>query len=132
MPHTVSERRTLCFCSYKNSKLNVKLWAREKKKEGIFRTVYFVWRKNFKTCVLSQCIVYRINFQNIHTFTNQKNITSYNFLLVFKIVKSLQCILIALKLFTKSFKVLHRTLTTVELEVQSHWETPTQATHVSS
>ena len=66
------------------------------------------------------------------TFTNQKNITSYNFLLVFKIVKSLQCILIALKLFTKSFKVLHRTLTTVELEVQSHWETPTQATHVSS
>ena len=38
-------------------------------------------------------VLYWINFQNIHNFTYQKNITSYTFLLVFKIVESLPCIL---------------------------------------
>ena len=43
IPHTVLERRTLCFSSYKNRKLKVKLWwvgAREKR-EGIFCTTFF-------------------------------------------------------------------------------------------
>ena len=36
IPHVVLERRTLCFSSYKNSKLKVKLWvgARERKKRA--------------------------------------------------------------------------------------------------
>ena len=32
-------------------------WS-SRKKEGIFCTVYFVGRKFFNICVLSQCIVY--------------------------------------------------------------------------
>ena len=47
----------------------------------------------FKTCVLSQCIVYWIHFQNIHTFTYQKAFLHTLSLLVSKIVESLQCIL---------------------------------------
>ena len=38
-------------------------------------------------------VLYWINFQNIHNFTYQKSITSYTFLLVFKIVESLPCVL---------------------------------------
>ena len=73
---THSFRETnLCFSSCKNRKLKVK---RKKKKEGIFCTVYFVWRKFFNICVLSECIVYwihiQIHFQNIHTFTYQKTL----------------------------------------------------------
>ena len=48
-------------------------WSSRKQKEGIFCTIYFVRRYFFKrNCVLSQCIVCRIHFQNIHTFTYQK------------------------------------------------------------
>ena len=73
---THSFRETnLCFSSCKNRKLKVK---RKKKKEGIFCTVYFVWRKFFNICVLSECIVYwihiQIHFQNIHTFTYRKTL----------------------------------------------------------
>ena len=81
--HTVLERPTLC--SYKNRKLNVKLWwvgAYERKKRAFLNI-----------CVLSQCIVYRIYFQNIHSFTYQKTLLHTLLLLVFKIVKYLQCIL---------------------------------------
>ena len=46
----------------------------------------------FKICVLSQCIVYWMHFQNISTFAYQKSYFIH-FLLVFKIVKSIQCIL---------------------------------------
>ena len=47
--HTILERRNLCFSSYKNCKLKIKLWwvgACERKK-GIFCTVYFGQRKFF-------------------------------------------------------------------------------------
>ena len=50
----------------------------------------FVRRKFFKICVLSQCIVYQINFENIDTFTIKKTLLHRLSLLVFKI---LQCIL---------------------------------------
>ena len=68
MPHTVLERRALCFSSLKHRKLKVKLWwagARQRKK------VYFVpfinsKRNFFNICVLAQCIVYWIHFQNIY------------------------------------------------------------------
>ena len=39
IPHTGLERRTMCFSSYKNRKLKVKLWwvwARERKKRAFF------------------------------------------------------------------------------------------------
>ena len=61
IPHTGLERRTLCFSSYRNRKLQVKLrrvGARQRK-----------MRAFFVLCVLSQCIVCCIHFQNIHTFT---------------------------------------------------------------
>ena len=48
-------------------------WNSQKKKESTFCTVYFVRRKFFSICVLSQYIVYWIHFQNIHTFTYEKN-----------------------------------------------------------
>ena len=43
------------------------------KKGGIFCNVYFARRKFFMICVLTQCIAYRINFQNIHAFFISKN-----------------------------------------------------------
>ena len=47
-------------------------WSSRKKKEGIF--VPFILPKAifFNICVLSECIVYWIDFQNMHTFTYQK------------------------------------------------------------
>ena len=69
--HTVLERRTMCFSSYKNRKLKVKLWwvgACERKKTTFF--VPLILSEVFLTFVfLSHCIVYWIHFQNIHTFT---------------------------------------------------------------
>ena len=68
-------------------------WSSRKKEEGIFCTNYFVRMKFFNIYVLSQCILYRIHFQNIHTFTYQKTLLHALFLYVFKIFESLQCIL---------------------------------------
>ena len=50
IPHPVIERQALCFNSYKNCKLKVKLRcvaARKKKKRALFCTVYFIRRKLF-------------------------------------------------------------------------------------
>ena len=47
----------------------------------------------FNICVLFKCIVYWIQFQNIHTCTHQKTLLYTLLLLVFKIVESLECIL---------------------------------------
>ena len=104
IPHTVLDQRTLCFSSHSNCKLKVKLWwdgACKRKKEGIFCTIYFVWRKFFNISVLSQCIVYWIHFQNIHTFTYQKTLLHTFLQLVFSIGESLQCILTEKEIFSK-------------------------------
>ena len=76
-------------------------WSLRKKNWGIF--VPFILSEETLTniCVLSQCIAYWINFQNIFTFTYQKLfnipisllIALYTFLFIFKIVESRQCIL---------------------------------------
>ena len=76
IPHAVLERQTLCFSSYKNRKLKVKLWraeARKRKKRAFF--VLFILSEGnfFKICVLSQCVAYWIHFQNIQTFIYQKH-----------------------------------------------------------
>ena len=94
IPHALLERLNLCFDSYKNRKLKVKLWwvgAREKKRAFF---VYFVWREFFfNICDLSHCTVYWIHFQNIYTFTYKKTLLHALLLLVFKIFQSLHCIL---------------------------------------
>ena len=94
--HIFLQRRILCFSSYKNRKLKVKLWwvgARERKKMAFFVPFILSERKLFKIRVLSQYIVYWIHFQNIRTFTYLKTLLHTLLLLVFKIVESIQCIL---------------------------------------
>ena len=96
IPHTALERRTLCFSSYKNCKLKVKLWwvgARERKKRAFFVPFILSESNFFKISVLSQCIMYWTHFQNIHTFTYQKTLLHTLLLFISKIVESLHCIL---------------------------------------
>ena len=65
-------------------------WSSRKKKEYIF----ILSEGNFfNICVLSHCIVYWINSQNIHTFPYQKTLLPTLLLLVLKIVESLRCFL---------------------------------------
>ena len=65
----------------------------KKKREHSFYRLFGLKGIFFKICVLSQCIVHWIHFQNIHNFTHQKPLLHTLLLLVFKIVESLQCIL---------------------------------------
>ena len=92
--HTVLARWTLCFSSYKNCELKVKLWwvgAHERIKRAFLFFVTFILSEGnlFNICFLSQCIVYWINFQNIYTFAYQKALHHTLLLVVFKIIKSL-------------------------------------------
>ena len=84
----------MCFSSYKNRKLKVKLWwvgAHERKKRAFFILFILSEGNFFNICVLSQCIVYWIHFQKIHI---KKHYCIHTLLLlVFKIVERLQCIL---------------------------------------
>ena len=65
IPHTVLERWTLCFDSYKNLESKVKLWwiGPCERKRGHF--LYHIMLKFFNICILSLWIVCRRNFQNI-------------------------------------------------------------------
>ena len=68
--HTVLERWTLCFSSYKNYELKVKLWlvgARQRQKRS-FVTFILSEENFFNICVLHPCKVFWINFQSIYTF----------------------------------------------------------------
>ena len=81
------ERWTMCFSLYKNCQLKVKLWwvgACGKKKSAFFVPFILLEGNFFKICVLSQCIVYWINLQNIFTFSYQKALLHTLLLLVFK------------------------------------------------
>ena len=85
----------MCFSSYKNCKLKVKLWwvgARERKKSTLFVMVILSEENFFKVCVLFECIVYWINSQNIYTFAYQTTLLHRVLLPVFKIVERFQCI----------------------------------------
>ena len=69
-------------------------------KNCIFSNVCLSFRTKCLTiCVLSHCIVYWINLQNIYTFTYQKILLLKPLFLVSKTVASFQCIL---KFFKKS------------------------------
>ena len=75
--HSVLERWTLCFSSCKNLKLKVKLWwvsAHERNKSAFFVKTILPEENFFNICVLSQCIVYWTNFENIYSFTYQKTL----------------------------------------------------------
>ena len=94
--HVKITRGILFRSSFKTGKLKLKLWwvgARERKMRA-FLVPFILYKENFfNICVLSQCIVCWIHFQNIQTFTNQKTLLHTLSLLVFKTVESLQCIL---------------------------------------
>ena len=68
-------------------------WSSRKKKEDTFWTSYFVWRKFLKhLCFIS--IYSSLNtLSEYKNFTYQKSLLYPLLLLVFKIVKRLQCIL---------------------------------------
>ena len=92
---TVSQRWTMRSLSYKNCKLKVKLWwvgTCERWKSTHFVIFILFIGIFFKICVLFQCIIYWIKFQNKYTFTYQKTFLHTILLLVFKTVESLQCI----------------------------------------
>ena len=66
IPRTVLERWTLCFSSYKNHKLKLKLWwvgARKRKKRAYF-VPFILSEGSVNICVLSLCSVYWKHFQN--------------------------------------------------------------------
>ena len=91
IPHTVLDRRTLCFSSSKNRKLKIKLWwveAHNRKKKAFFVPFILTEWKFFNICVLYQCIVYSIHFQNIHIFTYQKALLHTLFCLFLKSSKA--------------------------------------------
>ena len=79
--------------NFKISCCNLRITARERKKNAIFVPFILPIGIFFKICVLSQCIVHWMHFQNIHTFTYQKTLLHALLLLVFKIVESLRCTL---------------------------------------
>ena len=60
----------LIWASQIKSKIMISCSLRKKNK-CIICTIYFVRKKFFNICVLSQCILYWIHFQNIHTFKYQ-------------------------------------------------------------
>ena len=72
-------------------------WISRKKKECIFLTFILSKEIFLNIIVLYQCIVYWINFQSIYYFQNyiyiSKSITLYTFIVFFKSVESLECIL---------------------------------------
>ena len=80
--------------------------ACERKKSALFLTFILSEGNFLNICILSQCIVYWINFQNINIyiyiyipFQYQKKLLHALCLLVFKIVESPQCILRVLCLY---------------------------------
>ena len=86
----------MCSSSYKSCELKINLrWVGTRKGKSVHFFVTFILyeRHFFNIWVLDQCIVFRINFQNIYTFTYQKTLLQILLLLVIKIVESLQYIL---------------------------------------
>ena len=87
IPHTLLETRNMCFSSYKNHELKVKLlWvgARERKNTAFFVS-FILSEGNFSNIyVLSQRIVYWINFQNIYTFKYQRILLRTLFCMILK------------------------------------------------
>ena len=84
--HSFREKNLVLQLIYKSQikSKNVMSWSSRRIKEGIFFTVYLYERNFFKICDLSQCIVYWIQFPNLHTFTYQKTLLHIHFRLFLK------------------------------------------------
>ena len=111
IPHTVFERQNLCFSSYKNRKLKVKLWwlgARERKKRAFFLP-FILSEVNFfcYSCFIS--VYSPLNTLSEYTYFYISDITSYTFLLVFKIVKSFRLSLILFNALFTNMRLYFRT-----------------------
>ena len=85
----------MCFSSRKNCELKVKLmsWSSRKKKGHFLQCLFYPKSFFFNICILFQCLVYLINFQNIYTFTYQKTLLHTLLLFFLKIAESLHCTL---------------------------------------
>ena len=82
----VLEGPVLCFSSYRNRQLKVKLRSVGtcERKKRTFLVPFILSEEHFlNICVLSQSTGHWVHIQNIHTFSYQRNITSYTSLLVF-------------------------------------------------
>ena len=69
------KREEACTSAHTRIQNLKKLWwaeARRRKKRASFEPFILLEGHFFYICVLYQCIVYWIHFQNIHTFTHQK------------------------------------------------------------
>ena len=96
IPHTVLERRTLCFSLYKNCKLKIKLWwvgARERKKRSFF-VPFISFEGNFlqDLCFISMYSVLNTHSEYTYFYISKKHFFKH-FCCLFLIVESLQCIL---------------------------------------
>ena len=73
--------------SFRHMKLVLQLISHERKQIAFFVPFILSEGNVFNICVLSQCIVYWIHFQNIHTFTYQNALLHTLLLLVFRIFR---------------------------------------------
>ena len=105
----------MCFSSFKNHKLKVKLWwigDCKRKKTVIFLLFNCLFCPKeifFNIQVLSQCIVYWIRFQNIHACTYLKTLLHAFFCLFLKSSNTFSVslslfLLYFIKLFLKRFE----------------------------
>ena len=84
--HSFREKDLVLQLIYKSQikSKTVMSWSSRRIKEGIFFTVNLSEGNFFKICDLSQCIVYWIQFPNLHTFTYQKTLLHIHFRLFLK------------------------------------------------
>ena len=91
-PHTFRDTNLVLNSLYKSPKLKVKLWwlgvSSRKKKSAFLVTFIFSAGRFFYICVLAQCLVYWINFENIYTFIHQKILLHALFCLFLKLPKT--------------------------------------------
>ena len=98
MPHMLLERQTFYFSFNKNRELKIKLGrveTCEREKSAFFLTFIFPQGNFCSVCISFYFISLNklSEFMYIYVLLHTKNITLSAFLLAFKIIKSLQCIL---------------------------------------
>ena len=86
-------------------------WSLRKKKRGHFLYRFSFAQKDifFNVCVLSQCVVNWMHFQNIHSFTYQKTLLDTLFCMILKLSKA----------FSESLSNRNNTIETLSIEVKN-------------
>ena len=84
--HSFREKNLVLQLIYKSQikSKTVMSWSSRRIKQGTFFTVYLSEGNYFKICDLSQCVVYWIQFPNLHTFTYKKTLLRIHFWLLLK------------------------------------------------